>query len=338
MIKEAIKKLLDGEDLSYSMAEAVMKEIISGEVDDVKIATMLTALRIKGESVQEITAFTNVLRSSALKIDTTEDVIDIVGTGGDGANTFNISTTTAFVVAAAGFNVAKHGNRNVTSKSGAADVLLALGADIDLTNHQAKKVLEDTHITFMYAPIYHQSMKNVAKARSLMQIRTVFNILGPLLNPALAKYQVIGVYDRKLMRPMAEVLVNLGVKRALVMHGKDGLDEATLTDITYICEISNGDLREYEIDPSMLGLTRCSADELVGGDPIHNAAITRKILSGDELGAKKDIVILNAALAIYVMSGDSLVECVDKARNVIESGAALRKLDEFIDDTKKVKI
>ncbi len=338
MIREAIKKLLDGEDLSYSMAEAVMKEIISGEIDDVKIATMLTALRIKGESVEEITAFTNVLRSSALKVDTTEDVIDIVGTGGDGANTFNISTTTAFVVAAAGFNVAKHGNRNVTSKSGAADVLLALGADIDLTNHQAKKVLEDTNITFMYAPIYHQSMRNVAKARSLMQIRTVFNILGPLLNPALAKYQVIGVYDRKLMRPMAEVLVNLGVKRALVMHGKDGLDEATLTDITYICEISNGNVREYEIEPSMLGLRRCSADELVGGDPNDNAAITRKILSGDELGAKKDIVILNAALAIYVMSCDTLMECVDKARNVIESGAALRKLDEFIDATKKVNI
>ncbi len=336
-MKQIIATLLNGENLTPTQAQHAMNQIMSGEVDEVIIATFLTALRIKGETVEEITEFVNVLRDKATKIQPTTDVIDIVGTGGDSANTFNISTTTALVVAACGVPVAKHGNRSVSSKSGSADVLEALGININLPEHKATQVLEQTDITFMFAPLFHSSMKYVAPARKKMQIRTVFNILGPLLNPALASFQLMGVYDKKLVEPLAQVLANIGVKRALVVHGEDGLDEATLTARTFVCEINDGKLHSYHICPTDFGLSLCNADDLVGGDPTQNAQITRDILSGVEQGAKRDIVILNSALALYTGLGNiTLDDGIKMASKCIDDKLALKKLEQLIQISNEV--
>jgi anthranilate phosphoribosyltransferase len=264
--------------------------------------------------------------------------MDIVGTGGDEAGTFNISTTSAFVAAAGGIHVAKHGNRSVSSKSGAADVLEHLGACLNLSPEQEEKILEDTGMCFLFAQVYHSSMKYAAPVRKEIGIRSIFNILGPLANPANASMQLLGVYSRSLVEPLAQVLSNLGVVRGISMCGDDKLDEATLTGPTYACEIRDGKLTTFTINPEELGFTLCKPEDLVGGTPEENAQITRDILSGKLTGPKKDVVILNAALSLYLGRDNCTIrECVDEARELIESGKAYAKMEEFIKATQKAK-
>lgn len=336
MIQEAIHKVINGTDLSYEEAETVMKEIMSGTASHIQMATYLTALRMKGETITEITASAQAMRSLGTHLVPDFEVLEIVGTGGDEAGTFNISTTSAFVVAAAGVPVAKHGNRSVSSKSGAADVLENLGVNLLLSVEENKKVLDDTKMVFLFAQKYHSSMKNVGPVRKEMKERTIFNILGPLTNPANASRQLLGVYSMELVEKLAQVLSNLGVKRGLSVCGSDGLDEITLTGPTHCCEINNGELKSFDITPEQFGLKRCEGKELVGGTPEENAQITKDILSGKEKGAKRDVVLLNAGLAIYIGRDDgaSMEECVKEAAELIDSGKAYAKLQEFVEATK----
>ena len=331
MIQEAIYKAISGEDLEYDTARVAMEEIMEGKATQVQIASFLTALRMKGESISEITACASVMRDKAIHIQTSADVMDIVGTGGDEAGTFNISTTTAFVVAAGGVPVAKHGNRSVSSKSGAADVLEKLGINILLPSERSRKILEEIDICFMFAQVYHNSMKYAAPVRKELGVRTIFNILGPLSNPAGASMQLMGVFDEKLVEPLAQVLSNLGVKRGMVIHGCDGLDEATLTTQTKVVEIKEGTLKSYYIAPEDFGFSRCSKEELQGGDAEENAGITRDILNGIEKGAKRDVVVLNSALALYTAGkGDSIHGCIPIAQTLIDNGMAINKLEQFV--------
>lgn len=331
MIKEALHEVINGRDIDYDMAKEVMKEIMSGEATEIQMVSYLTALRMKGETITEITASAQVMRDMAAKLEPAGDVLEIVGTGGDEAGTFNISTTAAFVVAAAGIPVAKHGNRSVSSKSGAADVLESLGADIMIDVEKNRKVLDHTKMSFLFAQYHHSSMKNVGPVRKGMGERTIFNILGPLTNPAGAAIQLLGVYDWSLVEKLAEVLSNLGVKRGMAVCGSDGLDEITLTGPTHCCEIREGKLTSFDITPEQFGLKPCQKEELVGGTPEENARITRDILSGKETGAKRDIVLLNAGVAIYLGTpGITMEEGVRKAAEVIDSGKALAKMEEFI--------
>ena len=258
MIQQAIHDVIEGQDLSFEAAKEVMNEIMSGETTPAQMAAFLTGLRMKGETIDEITACATVMREKGLKLEPNFAVIDIVGTGGDEAGTFNISTTSAFVVAAGGVPVAKHGNRSVSSKSGAADVLENLGVNLKLTVEQSEQILKDTGMCFMFAQSYHSSMKYAGPVRKEMGVRTIFNILGPLANPAGATMQLLGVYDEKLVEPLAKVLSNLGVNRGLVVCGNDGLDEATVTGPTHVCEIRFGELTMYEITPEQFGFSRCS--------------------------------------------------------------------------------
>lgn len=338
MIQQAIKKVVEQQDLTFTEAKEVMNEMMSGEATQAQMAGFLAGLRMKGETIDEITACASVMREKALKLHTDRSVIDIVGTGGDEAGTFNISTTSSFVVAAGGVAVAKHGNRSVSSKSGAADVLERLGASLDLTVEQSEELLKRTNMCFMFAQSYHSSMKYAAPVRKEMGIRTIFNILGPLSNPAGASMQLLGVYDEKLVLPLAKVLSNLGVNRGMVVCGLDSLDEATVTGPTHICEIRFGELTQYEITPEEVGLKRCSPEELTGGTPQENAEITRAILNGSLKGAKRDIVVLNSALSLYLGIDDCTVkDCVKMAEELIDSGAALAKLEEFVKVSEEVK-
>lgn len=331
MMTEAIYKVISGEDLEFDMAKAAMEEIMEGSATQAQIASFITALRMKGESISEITACATVMRDKALRITSDLDVMDIVGTGGDELGTFNISTTTAFVVAAGGVPVAKHGNRSVSSKSGAADVLEKLGVNINISSEQSQKILEEIGLCFMFAQIYHSSMKYAAPVRREIGIRTIFNILGPLSNPAGATMQLMGVFDEKLVEPLAQVLSNLGVKRGMVIHGCDGLDEATLTTKTKVIEIQNGVLRSYYVIPEELGFTKCKLEDFIGGDAEENAEITRRILKGTEKGAKRDVVILNAAMALHTAGkGASIKACIPIANELIDSGAAIKKLEELV--------
>lgn len=330
MIQEAIYQTINGSNLPFDTAKAVMEEMMEGSATKAQMGVLLTALRMKGESIDEITACATVMREKALSFRPETDVIDIVGTGGDEAGTFNISTTAAFVVAAAGLPVAKHGNRSVSSKSGAADVLEELGVNLNISAERSEKILKQTNMCFMFAQIYHSSMKNVAPVRKEMGVRTIFNILGPLSNPAGATLQLLGVYDRELLKPLAEVLSKLGVKRGMVVCGEDGLDEITLSGKTNVYEIDNGQLRQYEIAPEQFGFQRCSLEELAGGMPGENAQITRNILSGEK-GPKRDVVVLNAACSLYVGGiADSIEAGVKAAEKVLDEGKALEKLEEFI--------
>lgn len=330
MITEAIYKVIKGEDLDFETAKTVMGEMMDGSATHAQMGAFLAALRMKGESIDEITASAQAMREKALHLDQVHDVMDIVGTGGDEAGTFNISTTTAFVVAAAGVPVAKHGNRSVSSKSGAADVLEKLGINIAISAEQSRKILESINLCFMFAQTYHSSMKHCAPVRREMGVRTIFNILGPLANPAGAKRQLMGVYDEKLVEPLARVLSNLGVKRGMVVHGCDGLDEATLTTRTKVCEIEDGNLKSYYLDPQELGFNYCNLEELIGGDAEENAQITRNILNGSERGAKRDVVVLNAALCLYLADKAATIQAaVPLAQDLIDSGAAFSKLEEF---------
>lgn len=331
MIREAIHKLVLGENLSIEETKTVMREIMEGNATNAQIAAFTTALRIKGETVDEITACASVMREKAVRFNTNGDVLEIVGTGGDEVGTFNISTTSAFVISAGGVPVAKHGNRSVSSKSGAADVLENLGAKITLTHEQSEQVLANCGFAFMFAPGYHASLKYAAPVRKEIGIRTVFNILGPLTNPAFAPLQLMGVYEDALVRPMAEVLKNLGVKSGMVVCGDHRLDEATVTGDNLICEIKDGEIKEITLNPEALGFKRVALDEIIGGNPEENAQITRDVLSGKTTGAKRDIVILNSALCFYIAGKAAAIEDgVKLAAEVIDSGKASAQLDKYV--------
>lgn len=331
MIQEAIHKVINGQDLAYDEAVQTMKEIMKGETSQVQMATFLTALRMKGETITEITACAEGMRSVGTHLEPDKEVLEIVGTGGDEVGTFNISTTSAFVIAAAGIPVAKHGNRSVSSKSGAADILEKLGVDLMLEVDDAKKVLDETDMVFLFAQKYHAAMKNVGPVRKEMKERTIFNILGPLTNPANATRQLLGVYDKDLVEKMAQVLSNLGVTRGMSVHGSDGLDEITVTGPTYCCEIRNGKLNSFTITPEQFGLKCYELEEIIGGSPEENVQITKDILSGKEQGAKRDIVLLNAGMAIYIGRDDiSMEDAVKLATEIIDSGKAYEKMKTFV--------
>lgn len=339
MIRQAIHDVMEGQDLSFEAAKEVMNEIMSGETTPAQMAAFLTGLRMKGETIDEITACATVMREKGIHLEPDFPVIDIVGTGGDEVGTFNISTTSAFVVAAGGVPVAKHGNRSVSSKSGAADVLECLGVNLNLTAEQSEKILKETGMCFLFAQTYHSSMKYAGPVRRELGVRTIFNILGPLSNPAGATMQLLGVYDRKLVEPLAQVLSNLGVKRGLVVCGHDGLDEATVTGPTQVCEIRFGKLLSYEITPEPLGLSTASLPELLGGSPDENAQITRDILTGTLKGPKRDIVILNSALSLYLGIDECTIsQCIKMAREILDSGKAAAKMEEFIRATNEVSL
>ena len=331
MIKEAIYKLVNKEDLTYQMAEEVMDEIMSGKATEIQMSSFLTALRMKGETIEEITACAAGMRKHAVRLLHEKDVLEIVGTGGDEANTFNISTTSALVVSAAGIPVAKHGNRSVSSKCGAADVLEALGVKITISPEESKEILNKIGICFMFAQKYHSSMKYVAPVRKELGIRTVFNVLGPLTNPAGANMELLGVYEEELVEPLAKVLLNLGVKRGIVAYGQDGLDEISLSAPTTCCEIRDGKLKSYVLNPEDYGFKLCEKQDLVGGDPKENAQITRAILNGEK-GPKRDAVVLNSAACIY-MAKDNITfeEAIKMAEEIIDSGKSKAHLDKFIE-------
>lgn len=330
MIKDAIYKLVNNEDLSYEMAEQVMDEIMSGEASQIHMGAYLTGLRMKGETIREITASAASMRRHGTKLLHDMDVLEIVGTGGDESYSFNISTTAGIVVSAAGIPVAKHGNRSVSSRCGAADVLEELGVKITINPVQNAAVLKELGLCFMFAQTYHSAMKFVAPVRRELGIRTVFNILGPLANPAGANFELMGVYEEALVEPLAKVLLNLGVKRGIVVYGQDGIDEISLSAPTTCCEIRDGSLKSYILEPEDIGMKKCQKEDLVGGDAKENAAITRAILRGEE-GPKRDAVILNAAACIYMVKDSiTLSEAAEIAGELIDSGKAMEQLNKFI--------
>ena len=336
MIKEAIIKLSKKQDLAYAEAEAVMDEIMSGQATPVQMSAYLTVLALKGETIDEITASAAGMRAHCIKLLHNLDVLEIVGTGGDGSNSFNISTTSSLVIAAGGVPVAKHGNRAASSKSGAADVLEALGVKITLTPERSAEILKKINICFLFAQNYHIAMKYVAPIRKELGIRTVFNILGPLSNPAGANMELMGVYNQSLVEPLAQVMANLGVNRGMVVYGQDSLDEISMCAPTSVCEIRDGKFTSYEITPEQFGYERCEKGALTGGTPAENAEITKAILKGEEKGPKRQAVCLNAGAALYIAGkATSIEEGVKLAESLIDSGAALKKLEEFVEETNK---
>ena len=330
MIREAIITLSKKQDLTYETAQAVMGEIMTGEASPVQMSAYLTALSIKGETIDEITGSAFGMRSYCVRLLHDVDALEIVGTGGDHANTFNISTAAAIISAAAGVPVAKHGNRSASGKCGAADVLEALGVNINLPPEKSAELLKKIGICFMFAQNYHIAMKFVAPIRRELGIRTVFNIIGPLTNPAGAKMELMGVYDRGLVEPLAQVMCNLGVKSAMVVHGEDGLDEISLSAPTFVCEVKDGWVRSYTVAPEQFGFERCKKEDLQGGTPPENAGILKALLRGEK-GAKRNAAVLNAAAAMFITGKyESIQSAVKIANDVISSGKALRKLDDFI--------
>ena len=329
MIKEAIIKLANKEDITREMAEQAMDDIMSGQATPVQMSAFLIALSMKGETIEEITACAKGMRNHCVKLLNDQEVLEIVGTGGDKANSFNISTVSALVVSAAGVPIAKHGNRAATSKCGAADVLEALGVKIDLAPEKSAELLRRINICFMFAQNYHLSMKYVAPVRKELPVPTVFNILGPLTNPAGATMQLMGVYEEELVDPMAKVLYNLGVTKAMVVHGQDGLDEISASAPTTVCEVRDGNFTSYVLTTEQFGLERCQKSELVGGTPAENAAIAREILSGQK-GAKRNAVVLNSAAALHITKGISMDEAVVQVQELIDSGRAKEQLERFV--------
>ncbi len=334
MIKEAIVKIVSKEDLTYEEAYAVMNEIMSGETTPTQNAAFLAALSTKSakaETTAEIAGCAAAMRDHATKVETGMDVLEIVGTGGDNAHSFNISTTSALVAAAGGVKVAKHGNRAASSKSGTADCLEALGVNIEQSPKRCVELLNEVGMCFFFAQKYHASMKYVGAIRRELGFRTVFNILGPLTNPASPKMQLLGVYDEYLVEPLAQVLIELGVKRGMVVYGTDKLDEISLSAPTKVCEIKDGWFKTYTITPEQFGLTRCTKADLVGGTPTENATITRNILNGEK-GAHRDAVLMNAGAALYIAGkADSLKDGIDLAGVLIDSGKATAALEKFIE-------
>lgn len=332
MIKEAIEKIVSKQDLSYEEAYAVMNEIMNGETSPIQNAAYLAALSAKStkaETISEISGSAAAMRDHALTVEHDMDVLDIVGTGGDHAHSINISTTAAMIIAAAGVKVAKHGNRAASSKCGAADCLEALGINLDQPPEKAVRELREIGLCFMFAQKYHASMKYVGAIRKELGIRTVFNILGPLTNPAHPSRMVLGVYDEYLLEPLAQVMLSLGVTRGMVIYGQDCLDEFSLSAPTSVCEFRDGWFRRYEVKPEDFGFSRCQKTDIRGGSPEENAKVTLDILSG-ATGPKTDIVLLNAGAAIYVGGkAESIADGIQAARQMISSGAAKKKLEEF---------
>jgi anthranilate phosphoribosyltransferase len=338
MIKEAIKLLTEGHNLTEEQASSAMTEIMTGQATNAQIASYLTALRIKGETVEEIAASAKVMRQVSLPNDIPSDSMDIVGTGGDNSNSFNISTCSSFVVAAGGVKVAKHGNRSVSSKCGAADVLTELGAFLKTTPEQARQVFDSCGFVFLHAQVYHPAMRFAGPVRGELGIRTVFNVLGPLGNPAGADKELLGVYSKEMVKPLAEVLAKLGTKRLIAVHGEDGLDEVSPAGKTFCVEIFDGKEREYTITPEALGLKPHGKEEILGGDPATNAAILRDVLGGKK-GAYRDAVILNSALCFYIAGKVATPkEGARFAEEIIDSGKALATLDNYIKATNKFRV
>lgn len=331
-LKEILAKLSDGRDLTIDEAGYTQDMILTGQATEAQIACILTALKMKGETLDEITGFASVLRDKANTISPDVDnYVDLVGTGGDCTYSFNISTTSAFVVAASGLPVAKHGNRSISSKSGAGDVLEALGVNIAADPEVVKKCVEEVGIGFMFAPHFNPAMKYVGKVRKDLGFRTIFNILGPLSNPSRAKAMVVGVYTSKLTEVIAKAMMNIGVERAFVVSGCDNMDEITLTGETTISEIKDGAVNTFTVTPEQFGLKSCELSELQGGDGTVNAGITKDILSGKEKGAKRDIVLLNAGATLYVGGmADSIEAGIRLAQETIDSGKALKTLEALV--------
>ncbi|HHT96846.1 MAG TPA: anthranilate phosphoribosyltransferase [Clostridiales bacterium] len=331
MIKEAIYKLINGENLSQEVAEEIMDEIMTGKATQISIGAYLIALRMKGETIDEITASARGMRKHCLRLLHEVDALEIVGTGGDEANTFNISTTTSIVVSAAGIPVAKHGNRSVSSKCGAADLLEELGVNIMVSPERSAEILNEIGLCFMFAQTYHSAMKHVAPVRQDLGIRTLFNILGPLTNPAGANMELLGVYDESLVEPLAQVLSNLGVRRGMVVFGQDGIDEISLSAPTTCAVIRDGLISKKIIQPEDFGFKKCDKIELEGGGPKENAQITLDILRGEK-GPKRNAILMNAGACIYIVSEDiTLKQAVDIAADVIDSGKAMKQLEQFIE-------
>lgn len=335
MICEAISKLIVKEDLTSQEAETVMEELMTGQATPSQAAAYLTALHMKGETIEEITASAIGMRNQCTKLEPGCDTLEIVGTGGDRAQSINISTTAALIVAAAGGKVTKHGNRAASSKCGAADVLEALGVKLDVSPERNLEVLEESGFCFMFAQKYHSSMRFVGPTRKEIQIPTIFNILGPLSNPAFATLQLLGVYSEDLLEPLARTLRNLGVKRGMVVFGTDGLDEISISAPTKVCEFVGDEFQTYEITPEQFGFQRGTKEDVRGGFPEENAAYTRAILSGEERGPKADAVLFNAGAALHVTNQISIEEGIAIAREMIDSGRALEKLNEVIALTNK---
>lgn len=328
MIQDAIKKVVEGNDLEEVEMVDTMTEIMDGKTTDAQIACFLTALRLKGETVEEITGAVRVMREKATKINTKHRlVVDTCSTGGTGLHSFNISTTSAFVVAGAGVPVAKHGNRGVTRKSGSANVLMALGVNIEISPEQVGKCVDEIGVGFLFAPLLHGAMKHAIGPRREIGIRTIFNAIGPLTNPAGAKAQVLGVYSPELTETHAHVLKNLGTRHAFIVHGADGLDEITTTTTTRISELKNGEVNTYTLDPTTLGITKANQESLLGGTPEENAEMTVNVLKG-QLGPKRDIVLLNAGAAIVTGGkADNIEGGIRLAANSIDSGNAFATLE-----------
>ena len=341
MIKEAIVKIVNKEDLTYEEAYTVMNEIMSGETSPTQNAAFLAALSTKSakaETTDEIAGCAAAMRDHATKVDTGMDVMEIVGTGGDNAQSFNISTTSALVAAAGGVKIAKHGNRAASSNSGTADCLEALGVNIDQSPSRCVEMLREAGMCFFFAQKYHTSMKYVGAIRRELGFRTVFNILGPLTNPASPTRQLLGVYDEYLVEPLAQVLINLGVKRGMVVYGQDKLDEISLSAPTKICEIKDGWFKTYTITPEKFGFARCTKADLRGGTPAENAQITRDILSG-ATGPMRNAVLMNAGAALYLYDkADSLKSGIALAAELIDSGAALKTLEKVIEVSNRPEV
>ena len=339
MIQEAIVKIVDKQDLTYDEAYTVMNEIMSGETSQVQNAAFLAALSTKStkaETIDEISGCAAAMRDHAIKVDHPCHAMEIVGTGGDGAHSFNISTVSAIVTAAAGVKIAKHGNRAASSMCGTADCLEALGVNINETPEKCAELLDNTGICFLFAQKYHTSMKYVGAIRKELGIRTVFNILGPLTNPASPEMQLLGVYDGSLVEPLARVLTSLGVKRGMVVYGTDKLDEISLSADTAVCEFADGQYKSYVIDPEKFGFKKCVKSDIAGGDPAQNAQTVKDILTGKEQGAKRDIVLLNAGAALYIaQKAASIEDGIKLAADVIDSGKAMKKLEDFIETSKE---
>lgn len=338
MIKEAIIKIVDKQDLTYDEAYTVINEIMSGETSPTQNSAFLAALSTKStkaETTDEIAGCAAAMRSHAMKVTHDMDVMEIVGTGGDGANSFNISTTSALVAAAGGIKIAKHGNRAASSKCGTADCLEALGVNIDLSPEKCVELLEKAGICFFFAQKYHTSMKYVGSIRKELGIRTVFNILGPLTNPASPTRQLLGVYDKSLVEPLARVLTSLGVQHGMVVYGLDKMDEISASSSTLICEFHQGEYRTYTITPEDFGIETCKKEDLVGGTPEENAAITISILKGEK-GPKRNAVLLNAGAALYIGGkADSFADGIKLAGEIIDSGKALETLEAFKTESNK---
>jgi anthranilate phosphoribosyltransferase len=337
-LQPAIGQVINGHNLTMAQAEAAMNVIMRGEATPAQIGSYLTALRMKGETVEEIAGSAKSMREHVIRVKVPlpngQMLVDTCGTGGDGKHTFNISTTAAFVVAGYGISVAKHGNRAASSKCGSADLLIALGANLDLSPEQVAECVEEVGIGFLYAVNHHPAMRYAIGPRRELGQRTIFNVLGPLTNPAGATHQLIGVYDPALTEPLARVLATLGTRAALVVHGADGLDELSTTGVNRLSRLAEGRVETMEFDPASLGLARASLDDLKGGEPEENAHISRAILSGVDRGPRRDIVLLNAAAAL-TLDGSDWKDALEEAREAIDSGSALRTLEMWVAKTQR---